>query len=139
VKKRTYALDIAFMLLNAKKPISTSEITEKLGCDRKTVYSVVDEMESAGFCTRVIKQGNKPNKYEAKLKYDLLTEIRELVKGENMEELIKEIEEEVDKLWVNTIGNPKVTTREQIEAYQECMKDVKGVLERVKDGSKAIS
>lgn len=49
MKKKTYALDIAFLLLNSKRPLSTNEITSKVGCNRKTVYLIIDAMEEAGF------------------------------------------------------------------------------------------
>ena len=61
------SLKITYMLLTANKPLSTNEIAEHTGTERKTIYKIIDRLEDAGFCTEVIKEKGKPNYYTCRL------------------------------------------------------------------------
>lgn len=64
--KNDASLRIAYVLLTARRPLSTTEICEAAGAERKTVYTIVDRLELAGFCTEV-KKINYQNYYTCRL------------------------------------------------------------------------
>lgn len=66
-----YSLEIAYLLLTSKRPLNTSEIMERVGCDRKTVYHSIDRLELAGFITDVqMKDRHSGNYYSLSLSCD---------------------------------------------------------------------
>ena len=67
--KNHSALEIAYLLLTSSRPLSTTEIVDRIGCDRKTVYAAINQMEICGFVTEVIECGHKePNRYSCRLR-----------------------------------------------------------------------
>ena len=73
--KNQSALKIAYLLLTSDRPLSTTEIVDRIGCDRKTVYFAIDQMEICGFVTEVIESGHKrPNRYLCKLRLEDIAE-----------------------------------------------------------------
>lgn len=48
-RRRTYALDILNLLMNSGQYLDTAQIKSRVGCDRKTVYSCIAQLECAGF------------------------------------------------------------------------------------------
>lgn len=63
-ERKWYALAILNLLMNTNDYISTKQITEKIGCSRKSVYSAIDLLEVNGFHIDIIKQRSKPNRYK---------------------------------------------------------------------------
>lgn len=58
-------LRILNLLMSADKPLSTVQITNIIGCDRKTVYRAIDTLECCGFGIRIIRSKSQaPNCYE---------------------------------------------------------------------------
>lgn len=64
------ALRILRLLLASDRPLSTKEITDRIGCDRKTVYMAIDRFEDAGFITDVVKSPKNLNEYSCKLRLE---------------------------------------------------------------------
>lgn len=46
--------------------------------------------------------------------------------------------DQIERLMINTIKNPKIETREQIEAYLQCIKDAKKVLQGIEGEDKDV-
>lgn len=44
-------LRIAYVLLTATRPLSTQELVDLTGAERKTIYQAIDALEDAGFIT----------------------------------------------------------------------------------------
>ena len=65
-RENRVSLEIAHLLLSARRELSTKEIVQFVGCDRKTVYSVIDQMEINGFITNVVKR-NGNNYYSCSI------------------------------------------------------------------------
>lgn len=69
MSKNSYGLAIVYELLTAGKPLTVAELCERTGCERKTVYSNIDMIETAGFCTEIIKfPDRRENYYTASLR-----------------------------------------------------------------------
>lgn len=62
-KVKTYCLDILNILINANEPVTTTELEERVGCNRKTVYNVMNQLECAGFSIVIGKTENGQNTY----------------------------------------------------------------------------
>lgn len=65
-RSKDISLRILNLLMLANKPLSTVQITNIIGCDRKAVYRAVDTLECCGFGIRIITYKDKkiPNHYE---------------------------------------------------------------------------
>lgn len=64
VAGETYSLKILNVLMNTKNHVSTTELCNIVGCERKTIYSSIERLEISGFGIEVI-EGNfgEPNRY----------------------------------------------------------------------------
>lgn len=72
-KKGSCSLLILKELLQAEKPLSTVELCERTNCERKTVYSAIDEIERSGIGTVVIKREHNMHYYSLVMKGQLCT------------------------------------------------------------------
>lgn len=71
-----YGLKIAYALLTAGRPLTTKEIVNRVGCERKTVPHCIDDIERAGFVTEVSKVRNSSghgfsNLYSCRMRCEL--------------------------------------------------------------------
>ncbi len=56
MKTESADLKILNLLMRHNKHITTKEICDIVGCDRKTVYRAIDSLECAGFGVEVKKE-----------------------------------------------------------------------------------
>lgn len=65
-RSKDISLRILNLLMSSSKLLSTVQITNIIGCDRKAVYRAVDTLECCGFGIRIITYKDKkiPKHYE---------------------------------------------------------------------------